>query len=320
MTLDQLKNIVNKLDEEKKVLFILNYFFKTVQYDYARLQAAGYGCETIKQLKCNDANPNEAEIFLEENFFPKKNVSLEINGETKQYSDKYSITFKVIEGTSNFYNNIVEIAKKTAGDIELFESEVKYYVKEELSKHLDNDVIIDREASIFVSTLISDITKPVCFLKGKYAISYGVFGTLIRYALSQNNFSTSIVNSNGILERGVCKDYTEYLVKLFNEIGIEAHSIVGISELEHEWICVKVNGIYKSVDLTRAIFIRDGFKNIPNDQKAEDWLLCDFKEIFKMQKTRIITEIDGRKLDTVINSNNYNEEEFINIINQKCRI
>ena len=63
-------------------------------------------------------------------------------------------------------------------------------------------------------------------------------------------------------------------------------------------------------DLTRAVFIRDGFLGIPSEQKCEDWLYSDLKDIFEMQKTRSITKIDGKELPHVINGQNYDEVSF----------
>ena len=75
--------------------------------------------------------------------------------------------------------------------------------------------------------------------------------------------------------------------------------------------------------MTRALFVKDGYKGIPPEQRSSDWLIADFKDTFDMQKTRSINAVgidetgEPIKLPQVINGDNYDEKELIEyVINQ----
>lgn len=92
----------------------------------------------------------------------------------------------------------------------------------------------------------------------------------------------------------------------------------------NNWIAAIIDDELKSIDLTRAIFIRDGLRGIPSEQKSSDWLIANFEDTFKMQKTRTITSVGVDEngpilLPEIINISNYDEDYLKRIVLNQCK-
>ena len=146
-------------------------------------------------------------------------------------------------------------------------------------------------------------------------MNYDISKVITDFFLYPKKFFPPTLN-NGIITSGVCADFSIHLVPILQEIGIEAHRADGESEFLHSWIIAKIGDKFKSIDLTRAIAAKDRIKGIPSDQTSQDWLYCSMKKMFAMQENRTITSIDGITLPTPVTSQNYDEQQFINLIAQ----
>ena len=293
----------NQLKSEKdKVYFIMNYFLNTVNYDYRYLLIKGYMQESIEEVA-----PFNIEEDLIENPFKKGKLILTLNGEEKEFDDSYITTTRVSKGYSNLLEKI-ETLEKTSQTEEEFYDKLKQILKQELEKHIDNPVIIEENTEKILSDLKE--RKRWGRITNKYFIGKDYKSIFIENMLEPDKYMPPVIE-NGLLKSGVCKHYASYLNELFKEIGIQSVIINGTSELGHAWIGTVIDGELKSIDLTRAVFIRDHFKNIPKNQTEEDWLIRDFQDTFYMQPTRTITgvEIDGKEilLSEVMNQNNFDE-------------
>ena len=313
---DELISEAKKIQSiDERIHFIMDYFLENVRYNYAYLFLGGYAMGTISSVS------NELDI---------------IENKTKADGDeRFSIPRYVTKGESAIFNNILQIRDQNSGNYDNFIKALKDYVEKELKSHLDNENVVSQNVEIVIQKIEKGLRRKKIFnSKGEdYSFNYDISKVLIDFILEEKEVHKDFLSefntndegkmvyrnfppefNNGIITNGVCRDYEKYLVPILNETGIEAYSVVGTSELIHHWIIVNSENGYKSVDLTRAVFIRDGFKGIPPEQTSQDWLFSDMKKIFEMQKTRTITKIDNIELKTPITPDNFNEEDFNNLM------
>lgn len=296
--INQAMQIENK---EARVKFVMNYFLENVQYNYAYLFAKGYGQGTI--TKVNDA------------YKPA------INKTMAEGDSEISLTQGIHEGESKIFDDILAIRDNNSGDYAMFIEKTRKYISKELESHIDNEKIVSQSAETVLEQIEKGLREKmvITFQGEKIPCNFDISKVLIDFFMKpKKHFPPEF--KDGLITNGVCEDYTNFLVPLLQDIGIEAHNIGGISELGHAWVIVCVDGNYKSIDLTRAVFIRDGFKGIPKTQTSQDWLYTDVSKIFEMQSTRSIDEIDHTKLNEVINGQNYSDEKFSLLIDEQNRV
>ncbi len=304
--IENIEQLISKANKEetidKKIEYIMNYIFNTVRYDYAYLFARGYAQGTISQV--------DSGFRLTESQLNKD----EITGVV--------LSRGIQEGQSRIFNDITQMQNDSKGNYEAFIQNLQVYVNNELKEHLGNDELVQANVDRFMTKIKKDLLqkKLNVSLNGKqYSLNYDVSSILIDYILNANKAFPPIMK-NGLLKSGVCDHYSDYLLDLFEKIGIESHKIEGTSELGHAWVVAKGDSDYKSIDLTRAVFIRDGFLGIPKEQTSQDWLCCDIHKIFEMQKTRTITKIDETILPCTITPQNHKETDFSELIGKCTRI
>ena len=241
------------------------------------------------------------------------------NGNQLELDDSFRQTRRVKLGESKLLNRIAELEEQCSGNEELFFQKLYELLSDALEEHIDDSEIVKSN----IDRLILKIKKEygmgrVIKTEDKtYVIRPDIKFILAAYLTSGRKFFPSKIE-NGILKIGVCEDYADYIQKLLQEVGIEAVRIDGISELNHSWVGAIIDGKLKSIDLTRAIFIRDKAKNIPKEQKSSDWLLSDFEDIFMMQKTRTITSIGTEVLKEPMDSSNYDVNLIKELIEKQC--
>ena len=306
--------------ESERVEYVMNYFFETVQYDYAYLVAHGYMQETISGIYPFDKNKDIVPNPLQEG-----KVTFTIDRIPQEFNDSYCFTLRIAEGESKLLNKIVDLSNNSGGDKNIFYRELYNILYNVLGEHLNNSELI----KLNISNLILKIQKDMSsgrFVKtsiDQYFISYDIKSVFLNYMLEPNKYFPPQIN-NGLLKRGVCQHYADYLQDFLVKIGIDAVRITGTSELGHAWIAAIIDGKLKSIDLTRAIFIKDGNKGVLKGQRSSDWLIADFKDTFDMQKTRSITAVgmrDGKPipLSETINVSNYDEELLKSIVIEQCK-
>ncbi len=286
-----LKEAEKITDKENKVKFIMNYFLENVKYNYAYLFAKGYAGGDITAVS--------------------NQYGIAFNKTRDNGDQEFALTQKVIEGNSRIFEDILKLRDDNSGKYEEFIAQLREYITRELNKHLENDIIVSETVNTLMQRIMADLkkTQKINYNGEEFLINYDISKVLIDYFLNPNEHFPAEFN-NGLIVNGVCQNYADYLVPLLQKAGIEAHRVDGTSEMGHAWVIAKVGDEYKSIDLTRAVFIRDGFLGIPKEQKSEDWLYSNVEDIFRMQETRRITEIDGKLLPNIINAQNFNDEAF----------
>lgn len=287
-------------DVEARTKFIMNYFLENVKYNYAYLFAKGYAGGSVSAVS--------------------NNFGIAVNKTKADGDEEFALTRSILKGESRIFNDILRIRDENEGNYEGFVEQLKTYITAELKDHLNNDKIIEENVDIIMRNVESGLReKTKINLKGnEFDVNFDISKVLIDFLLKPRNFFPPEFN-NGLITNGVCADYTEFLVPFLQKAGIEAHSVEGTSEFSHAWVIVKDCEKYKSIDLTRAVFIRDGAIGIPEEQTSEDWLYSDLEDMFKMQQTRSIIKIDGKELPNVINGQNFDEDDFIRIMKENGR-
>ena len=91
---------------------------------------------------------------------------------------------------------------------------------------------------------------------------------------------------DGIITKGVCKDYTNFILKVLTEIGIECKICAGKTPLNHIWLIITTYNNTLHYDITYAMYARD--KKSKNST-PKDWLGISTKRLLELQPNRIIT-------------------------------
>ena len=105
------------------------------------------------------------------------------------------------------------------------------------------------------------------------------------------------VYSNGMLIDGVCAEYKRFEKKICKDLGIKHLEVSGIGTTGHGWSLIYLPEEQKwaHFDMTMVKFYQDGWIKNHETYTMEDWIAASTSDIFKMQTTRKITEINGVK-------------------------
>ena len=105
-----------------------------------------------------------------------------------------------------------------------------------------------------------------------------------------NNVTTDVIIENGLLKKGIAQDFTNFVKKICDDVGIECIIVNGISsgDFKHSWLDIKIDGIELFYDITYAIYVRDNFNGMKNRFSADEWLGISPKKLYKNQPTRTV--------------------------------
>ena len=67
------------------------------------------------------------------------------------------------------------------------------------------------------------------------------------------------VIENGLMRQAICVEFASYIKKYCDDLGIPCAIVDGVGNVDHVWNLIKLNGQTRHVDLTNAIYIRDGY-------------------------------------------------------------
>ena len=115
------------------------------------------------------------------------------------------------------------------------------------------------------------------------------------------------VYCNGMLIDGVCERYTFFIEKICKDLGIKHLNVGGIGTTEHVWSLIYLPEEKRWVhfDMTMVKFYQDKWIINHEPYNMENWIAASISDIFKMQPTRKITNINGIKCS--FNIENYTE-------------
>ena len=111
-----------------------------------------------------------------------------------------------------------------------------------------------------------------------------------------------------MLVDGVCSTYAHTFEKrICEDLEIKHMSVDGIGTTGHSWslIYLPEEKRWAHFDMTMVKFYQDGWIKEHEPYTEQDWVVATTEEIFKMQPTREIHSIDGKKC--YYDENNYSE-------------
>lgn len=300
-------------DEKERLQFVLEYFYKTVEYDYSYLFVKGYTQGNISMF-------NNKYDYID-NPLKKGSIKLSIDNQETTYDDSISRRIVPVKGKSELFDKIVLAPNNSEGDYSKYISKIKEIYRNAINEHLGNQKITEETINKIISVI--EANKRVGILKEingeRYFIADDISVLLCKIMIEPEKYFPPVIE-NGLLKSGVCQHFADYLTDLLPKVGLRAVRIDGTSVMGHAWNAVSVNGEYVSVDLTRAIFIRDNWIGIPKEQKYSDWLISDFADTFAMQPTRSIKEIgkdENNKMipiPKIINSETYDKKILFGLL------
>lgn len=300
-------------NQEEQIRFICGYIRQNAQYDYKTLFNAicTYGASMVYHEDIDlSKDTYQAELLrgalpeLENPIIRLRRI-IRCDGENPVIS-------KLIElnTTENPEGNLITQESVSQYATRIWEE----IILPEIKSHTDNQQIIEDcrqeyeeyvEKSIGTSIVgIQDKDKQICG-----AMFYDMAYILVNN-MGKIDERHPCEGHNGLLTKGVCKHFAEFLHKAFDDVGIDNALVGGISECNHAWNAVRVNGEIKYIDTTREVFIRDGYGNVP-EQEAGKWILCNAQDMFKMQPGRRMYEIGGTKLNEEITASKFEKMQDV---------
>lgn len=156
-------------------------------------------------------------------------------------------------------------------------------------------------------------------------LSDGVIDIIFKnYELEDGNALNFDLNNsrfyNGLLQKGICSDYAQWINKLCNDIGLTSCIVYGYSSTAHAWNVVydPDNKKWINFDMTMVEFCNNNFAG--NFYKnAEKWAFASTKEMFLMQpKRKIVSLSTGKVFFPPIDYSNYSL--YLESLNSECDV
>lgn len=215
----------------------------------------------------------------------------------------------------SFLNKLAELCEKYSGDYQRFIQEIKSVTKEELKKYTKNEEEVERNANKFIDYIEENFE-----LDGKQDKQVPKKDEFVsKMILASQRIFDPVIDSNGILVEGVCRDFSKYLANIMREAGIQDVYIVRAESspnVNHECMMVKLGDEYKIMDMTSIITKRDGRNKEIEGLTIEDWMHLDLGEMFSKCPNFIIYGLDIGKFTEPITAANYDPERFLQLMQQ----
>lgn len=105
------------------------------------------------------------------------------------------------------------------------------------------------------------------------------------------------VYNNQMLVDGVCSEYTEFEARICKDLGIKHRKVTGIGTTGHAWslIYLEEEDRWVHFDMTMVKFYQDKWIKEHEPYNEQDWITASTSDILKMQPTRRIESIGGKK-------------------------
>ncbi len=115
------------------------------------------------------------------------------------------------------------------------------------------------------------------------------------------------VYNNAMLIDGVCDEYARFEAKICRDLHIKHLRVEGVGTTGHAWSLIYLPEEQRWVhfDMTMVKFYQDGWIKEHEPYTEQDWIAATTEEIFRMQPTRQIHSINGKK--RYFDINNYGE-------------
>ena len=310
----KLIEIMKKLNDDEKLLFLYNYFYQKVSYEYIAwlYSYLSWGIENY-QGSCEEytgeLNPKDKKVYL-----------CELH--SFEFHDNNSI-YKLEPNEQIIQQEIIEIKKKydltKRKEIENYKQEIINLINNTFFNTIENNKIKEQLFEIFLTKIMDLSLVPI--KENGTTILFDI-PWMINKSYYDNNYDqiTEATYYNGLIRSGVCRHYSNFIKRVLNDLNIHTVNVVGRSQAFHEWNMIKINGEIKFIDITREIHLRNNVKKY-NFNKG-DLFLISIDQMFMLEPDRDIRQLDDQKLDIFITKENYKENMDIlyNVFNNKAKI
>ena len=108
-----------------------------------------------------------------------------------------------------------------------------------------------------------------------------------------NSYLPEYYDDGALLKKSVCDDYSIWMNKVCNDVGITCFKVEGKGTTGHAWnvIYIPEKDKWVNFDMTMVKFYQDGFIKEHGNYREEDWIFASTQKMFEMQPTREIYSI-----------------------------
>ena len=108
-----------------------------------------------------------------------------------------------------------------------------------------------------------------------------------------NRYLPEYYDDGELLKKSVCDDYSIWMNKVCNDVGITCFKVEGKGTTGHAWnvIYIPEKDKWVNFDMTMVKFYQDGFIKEHGSYREEDWIFASTQKMFEMQPTREIYSI-----------------------------
>lgn len=129
--------------------------------------------------------------------------------------------------------------------------------------------------------------KPERVVMGKLNKAIPEHTSFRTFAGAKNMAKPIVEYDNGIITKGVCANFAEFIKCVCDELNIQCDTIHGTTPISHVWNLINVGDGFKHYDLTFAIYSRDKFNNW-NKLNPENWFGVTLEKLLEIHPTRNI--------------------------------
>ena len=293
--------LMEKLDEHEKFIFLYEYFYNVVKYNYYTWLyiALTHGCNNPipyceHGYRINDFGDKEMLLFGLSDV-----TSYDDNSIFKSEKDDYIIFKDIINARWKY-------------DIYSLDGICEYrdYVMKIVSDYLHMQ-ISDKNKVLELITYFKDKIVDESFVPPYgdgnvfiYDIPYLIYKTY----WNQPKFEDGVYH-NGLIREGVCRHFTEFINKVLGEFGIKSVSITSKNGMFHAFNMVEFDNEIRFIDMTREIHLRDGIESC--DFGKGDFYLCDIDTLFEIVPDRVFLSLDNQQLSERITKDNCKENILV---------
>lgn len=110
--------------------------------------------------------------------------------------------------------------------------------------------------------------------------------------MSLNQVPSPVTYENGLIKKGVCAHFSEFIKSVCNNHGIECSILGGSTPVAHAWN--RVSSLH--YDITYAMFVRDHYNDWDKKTTSSHWLGVSDKALLTTHPTRTISSEDSRPI------------------------
>lgn len=290
-------NIMKEMTDEEKFAFLYDYFDKNVSYNYSEWLYSDLLSNSFPK------DPSFDEYYGELNPKKKKMILCSLGDITIYNEDDLKKGFSKVP----FVIQLPEIRKKydlnKISDIDSYKKEVFDLINTLYIDNIDNEEIKEYLNNVVMEDIINISLVPYKYEDEDalyiYDIPWMIYDSYHEGDRCKSEFH------NGLIKRGVCRNFSAFIKKVLDDLGIDTVNVIGKSNRFHEWNMVNINGDIKFIDISKEIHIRDNACS--NGCNKGDWYLIDIDRMFELEPTREIVRLNDVDLDSFITKDNYKE-------------